>query len=147
MTTRILVINHSPDILDLFQAVLEREGYTVTTQFFNQRSVEDVALAQPDVLICDYPAICEADAWAFVQVLKDTTTTTIIPLLVSTTSLTLVRDHQPWLTAHNIAVLPKPFQLDDLLTVLHRLAGTAAPPLSACIPHDADVCPQQPNTC
>ncbi len=147
MTTRILVINHSPDILDLFQAVLEREGYTVTTQFFNQRSVEDVALAQPDVLICDYPAICEADAWAFVQVLKDTTTTTTIPLLVSTTSLTLVRDHQPWLTAHNIAVLPKPFQLDDLLAVLHRLAGNGVAAAPAYVHHAAEVCPQQPSTC
>ncbi len=95
MSTHILVINHSPDILDLFEAILEPEGYMVTTQLFTQRSVEDVAVAQPDVLICDYPAICEADAWAFVQLLKATAAATAIPVLVSTTSLTLVRDHQP----------------------------------------------------
>jgi CheY-like chemotaxis protein len=112
----------------------------VTTQLFTQRSVEDVMVVQPDVLICDYPAICEADAWAFVQLLKNTATTTAIPLLVSTTSLTLVREHQPWLTDHNIAMLPKPFTIDDLLTVLHRLAGTAAPPLPARITPDAYVC-------
>ena len=147
MSTHILVINHSPDILDLFEAVLEPEGYIITTQLFAQRSVEDVALAQPDVLICDYPAICETEAWAFVQLLKDTAATTTIPVLVSTTSLTLVRDHQAWLTAHDIAVLPKPFAIDDLLTVLHRLAGTAAPPLPACVHHDADMCTPQPSTC
>ncbi len=132
MTTHILVINHSPDILDLFEVLLEDEGYTVTTQTFTHRSVEDVAVAQPDVLICDYPAICEADAWDFVQSLKDTATTTI-PVLVSTTSLTLVREHQAWLSAHDIAVLAKPFQVDDLLTMLNRLQGTAIP--------------QQPSTC
>ncbi len=124
MATHILVINHSPDVLELFESILEDEGYIVTTQCFTHRAVEDVALAQPDVLICDYPAICEMDAWAFVQLLKATATTTAIPLLVSTTSLTLVRDHQAWLTAHDIAVLPKPFRLDDLLAVLHRLHGT-----------------------
>ncbi len=129
MTTHILVINHSPDILDLFAAVLEPEGYMVTTQLFAQRSVEDVAVAQPDVLICDYPAICEADAWAFVQLLKGTAATTAIPVLVSTTSLTLVREHQAWLTAHDIAVLPKPFAIDELLAVLQRLQRTAATPL------------------
>ncbi len=132
MTTHILVINHSPDILDLFEVLLEDEGYTVTTQTFTHRSAEDVAVAQPDVLICDYPAICEVDAWDFVQSLKDKATTTI-PVLVSTTSLTLVRDHQAWLTAHDIAVLAKPFQVDDLLTMLNRLQGTATP--------------QQPSTC
>ncbi len=133
MTTHVLVINHCPDILDLFEVLLEDEGYTVTTQTFTHRSVEDVAVAQPDVLICDYPAVCEADAWDFVQSLKDTATTTTIPVLVSTTSLTLVREHQAWLSAHDIAVLAKPFQVDDLLTMLNRLQGTATP--------------QQPSTC
>jgi len=140
MSTHILVINHSPDILDLFEAVLEPEGYTVTTQLFAQRSVEDVVVAQPDVLICDYPAICENEAWAFVQLLKDTAATTAIPVLVSTTSLTLIRDHQPWLTAHEIAVLPKPFAIDDLLAVLQRLQGTAATLLPARVTQNANVC-------
>ncbi len=126
MTTHILVINHSPDILDLFEVLLEDEGYTVTTQTFTHRSAEDVAVAQPDVLICDYPAIYEHDAWAFVQQLKATAATTAIPVLVSTTSLTLVRDHASWLTAHEVAVLPKPFLVHDLLATLHRLDGTAA---------------------
>jgi hypothetical protein len=48
-------------------------------------------------------------------------TTCHIPLVVSTTSPTLARDHGAWLAAHQIPILHKPFGMDALLDLVARL--------------------------
>jgi CheY-like chemotaxis protein len=128
MAPHIMVLNHSPALLAFFQELLESEGYRVTADPFTHRSVEAVALAQPQLLLCDYPAILEQQAWQFLQALKATPATAALPLLVCTTSTTLWRDHGAWLLQHDIAVLAAPFELDVFFALLaQRLdAGAAA---------------------
>lgn len=121
MTAHIVVINHSPDLLEMFQDLLEYAGYMVTTHLFGTHTVAEVAQAQPTVLIVDYPAIREPEAWAFIEQLHQDTTTCHIPLVVSTTSPTLERDHGAWLAAHQIPILQKPFGMDALADLVARL--------------------------
>ncbi len=121
MTAHIVVINHSPDLLELFQDLLEYAGYRVTTHRFAPQTVAQVAQAQPAVLIVDYPGIQEPEAWALIEQLHQDATTRHIPLVVSTTSPTLERDHGAWLAAHQIPILPKPFGMDTLVDLVARL--------------------------
>ncbi len=123
MAAHIVVINHSPDLLEMFQDLLEYAGYMVmvTTQLFGTHMVAEVAQAQPAVLIVDYPAIQEPEAWALIKQLHQDATTCHIPLVVSTTSPTLERDHGTWLAAHQIPILPKPFSMDALVDLVARL--------------------------
>jgi CheY-like chemotaxis protein len=121
MTAHIVVINHSPDLLELFQDLLEYAGYRVTTHRFAPQTVAEVAQAQPAVLIVDYPGIQEPEAWALIEQLHQDATTRHIPLVVSTTSPTLERDHGAWLAAHQIPILPKPFGMDTLVDLVARL--------------------------
>ena len=121
MTAHIVVINHSPDLLELFQDLLEYAGYTVTTHLFAQQTVAEVAAAQPAVVIVDYPAVREPEAWALLQQFHHDATTRHIPLVVTTTSPTLERDHGVWLAAHQILVVRKPFVVEVLLDLVARL--------------------------
>ena len=121
MTAHIVVINHSPDLLEMFQDLLEYAGYRVTTHRFAPQTVAQVAQAQPAVLIVDYPGIQEPEAWALIEQLHQDATTRHIPLVVSTTSPTLERDHGAWLAAHQIPILPKPFGMDTLVDLVARL--------------------------
>ena len=91
MAAHIVVINHSPDLLEMFQDLLEYAGYMVTTQLFGTHTVAEVAQAQPAVLIVDYPGIQEPEAWGLIEQLHQDATTRHIPLVVSTTSPTLAR--------------------------------------------------------
>ena len=118
MAPHIMVLNHSPALLAFFQELLESEGYTVTAYPFMRGSVEDVALAQPQLLICDYPATLADEAWQFLHDLKGTPATAALPLLVCTTSSTLWRDHGAWLQQHDIAVLTKPFELEVFFALI-----------------------------
>ncbi len=121
MTAHIVVINHSPDLLELFKDVLEYAGYMVTTHLFGTHTVAEVAQAQPAVLIVDYPGIQEPEAWTLIEQLHQDATTRHIPLVVSTTSPTLERDHGAWLAAHQLPSLPKPFGMDTLVDLVARL--------------------------
>ncbi len=121
MAAHIVVINHSPDLLEMFQDLLEYAGYMVTTHLFGTHTVAEVAQAQPAVLIVDYPGIQEPEAWAVIERLHQDATTCHIPLVVSTTSPTLERDHGAWLAAHQIPILQKPFGMDALIDLVARL--------------------------
>ena len=121
MAAHIVVINHSPDLLEMFQDLLEYAGYMVTTHLFGTHTVAEVAQAQPAVLIVDYPGIQEPEAWALIKQLHQDATTCHIPLVVSTTSPTLERDHGAWLDAHQIPILPKPIGMDTLVDLVARL--------------------------
>jgi CheY-like chemotaxis protein len=93
----------------------------VTTHRFAPQTVAEVAQTQPAVLIVDYPPLREQDTWAFLQQLRHDATTRHIPLVVSTTSPALARDHGAWLAAHQIPILHKPFVMDTLVDLVARL--------------------------
>ncbi len=130
MTAHIMVINHSPDILQLYRDLLEDAGYRVSTAIFMARSSVEIGRIQPDLLICDYPARREAEAWQFVQALHSAPATAAVPVLVSTTSVTLKDAHAAWFNAHHMPVVHKPFKVDELLSVIKRLLHAASLPMS-----------------
>jgi CheY-like chemotaxis protein len=114
----ILVINDTVAILELFQAILEEEGYQVTTDGF---SVENAALLertrelQPDLIILDFIVLDEQRGWQFLELLKMERQTASIPVIVCTAAAKLVEELQVHLNNLGVVVVLKPFDLDVLL--------------------------------
>ncbi len=129
----IMVINDTQEILELFRAILTDEGYSVEVFSYGIRDIAEVKRVNPDLIILDYLIGAEQYGWQTLQKLKMTRETADIPILVCTAALQQVREIEGWLTAKGITVVPKPFDIDDLVDAV-RKALEHAPDTSATQP-------------
>jgi CheY-like chemotaxis protein len=114
----ILVINDTVAILELFRAILEDEGYQVTTDGFATEStalLNRVIDLHPDLIILDLLIVDEQRGWQFLQMLKMTRQTASIPVIVCTGAARLVEELQVHLDTMGVGVVLKPFDIDVLL--------------------------------
>ena len=117
-TRHILVINDTVAILELFRAILEDEGYQVTTDGFATEStalLKRVIDLHPDVIILDLLIVDEQRGWQFLQMLKMARQTSSIPVIVCTGAARLVEELQVHLDTMGVGVVLKPFDIDVLL--------------------------------
>ena len=114
----IFVINDTIAILELFTALLEDEGYRVTTDGFTIEMVEllsRVKTDRPDLLVLDFLIQDEGKGWQFLQILKMDRETRDIPVVVCTAAIKLVDDLQAHLDTMGVGVVLKPFDIEVLL--------------------------------
>ena len=117
-TRHILVINDTVAILELFRAILEDEGYQVTTDGFATEStalLKRVIDLHPDVIILDLLIVDEQRGWQFLQMLKMARQTSSIPVIICTGAARLVEELQVHLDTMGVGVVLKPFDIDVLL--------------------------------
>ncbi len=117
---RILVINDTQEILEAFRDILEEEGYETLLYSFAVTAIEDIERIAPDLIILDYIFGGERLGWQILQLLKMHRSTAAIPIIVCTAATREVRDITGYLTAHDIQVVPKPFDIDDLLNAVKQ---------------------------
>ena len=115
MTTRIMVINNSDNILAMFRKILEIYDCEVFPQLFLNSDLRDVRRIKPDLVILDYYVGREGVGWEFLQLLKMEDATAGIPVLVCTTAVKLVHGIASYLATKQISVLRKPFESHDLV--------------------------------
>ena len=112
---RILVVNDSPEILDLIRDILEDEGYEVVLHSYASRDLAEIKQARPQLIVLDFIIGGEDHGWQLLQKLKLDRETEAIPIVVCTAAVGLVRELEGHLRAKGIAVVLKPFDIDDLL--------------------------------
>jgi CheY-like chemotaxis protein len=120
----ILVINDTVAILELFTALLEDEGFRVTTDGFSVEMgemLERVKAQRPDLIILDLVVLDEGKGWQFLQLLKMGRATRDIPVILCTAAAKLVEELQVHLDNMRVAVVLKPFDIDQLLMVIRRV--------------------------
>jgi len=117
----VLVVNDTPEILDLFQALLSDEGYKVTLDRFTVEMAEmlsKVKTTKPDVIVLDYLIGREESGWQFLQMLKMDRETRDLPIVICTAAVQQVQQIHAHLDEMGIEVLLKPFDIDHLLEVI-----------------------------
>ena len=121
MAPRIMVVNDTQAILELFRDLLEEEGYEVVLYTFAIQDLAEVERVQPDLIILDHIFGEERLGWQLLQKLKLRRSTESIPVVVCTAAAKAVQEMEGYLTAHGVALVLKPFDIDDLLSTV-RLA-------------------------
>lgn len=114
MTTRIMVINNSDDILALFHKILTKEDCEVFLQLFLNSDLREVRNIKPDLIILDFYVGREGVGWEFLQMLKMEDSTAQIPVLLCTTAIKLAHDIGGYLATKRVSILRKPFESRDL---------------------------------
>lgn len=120
MPKRIMVINDTQEILELFEEILRDEGYEVVLFSFSVNDLEEVIRVKPDLLILDYAIGREEQGWQLLQKMKMCVKTASIPIIVCTTATKLVLEIQGFLASKQIALVPKPFDIEDLLSAVKK---------------------------
>jgi DNA-binding response OmpR family regulator len=118
MATRILVINDSQEILDLFRILLEGEGYEVVLSGFPFQQVSEIEQINPDLIILDFIFGDQKSGWQMLQLLKMKRSTASIPVVVCTAALNVVREQEGYLVSQGVHVVYKPFDIDQILTTI-----------------------------
>jgi DNA-binding response OmpR family regulator len=118
MATRILVINDTQEILDLFRILLEGEGYEVVLSGFPFQQVSEIEQINPDLIILDFIFGDQKSGWQMLQLLKMKRSTASIPVVVCTAALNVVREQEGYLISQGVHVVYKPFDIDQILTII-----------------------------
>jgi DNA-binding response OmpR family regulator len=118
MSTRILVINDTQEILDLFRILLEGEGYEVVLSGFPFQQVSEIEQINPDLIILDFIFGDQKSGWQMLQLLKMKRSTASIPVVVCTAALNAVREQEGYLISQGVHVVYKPFDIDLIMTTI-----------------------------
>ena len=121
----VFVVNGSPDFLDVIRELLQDEDYNVTTTNFVPKTFDQIAALEPALLIIDL-AVGVTAGWELLERLGQTAATGDIPVIIVSTnahSLDTVRDNPARYGGQRL--LRKPFDLDELLTMVGELIGPA----------------------
>lgn len=131
---RILVVNDTKEILELFRDFLEKElGHTVIMMSFAPDELSRIADERPDLIIIDFLiGDREMEGWQLLQKLRMNRSTAKIPIIACTAAVRQVRESEAYLVEQGIEVVLKPFDLDQLEGAVKRaLTEGKAKPLKA----------------
>lgn len=119
---RILVVNDTQELLEMFRLLLEGEGYEVVLSAMPILRVSEVEKIQPDLIILDLIFGDQKTGWQMLQMLKMQRSTSRIPVIICTAALREVQEQEGYLVAQGVRVIYKPFDIDDLFTMINRAA-------------------------
>lgn len=116
--SRILVINDDQSILDLFQLILESEGYEVLLALGAMEDVRQIEQQQPQLIILDVKLGAHTDGFLLLQKIRMYPPTTALPIILCTAAVGEVREQEEVLRQKGVPVVYKPFDLDELLQAI-----------------------------
>ena len=116
----ILVIDDSPDILDLKDDILESEGFRVTTMLRKDVGLPDIIAAEPGLLLMDYVPF---KASSLMHDIATDPRTRRIPILICTGAIHAVEAIRPELDARGVRVIYKPFDIYELILTVREMLG------------------------
>lgn len=121
---RLVVINDDTPFLQLMEALLEgEEGYDVSVRKEWEQAYEFVKQQRPDLVILDIVMNNEERGWNILNLLTLDPETRPIPVIVCSAAVQSLQQHAPMLDRHGIRALPKPFDLEDLLSAVEETLG------------------------
>ena len=131
MGTRIMVVDDTQELLDLFQELLSDEGYEVVLNAAGIQDVAEVERVRPGLIILDHIIDGKPAGLQMVRQLQLQPATAAIPVIVCTAASLAVEEMEGYLQAPGIRLVLKPFDVDELLQsvqcALAKDVGAALP--------------------
>jgi CheY-like chemotaxis protein len=118
---RILVVNDTQEILELFEDLLGELGFEVSLMSFAPRELQRIREVRPDLIILDFVfGQRELLGWQLLQKLKMDRGLDSIPVIVCTAAQHEVMEQEGYLTEQGVIVVLKPFNVDQLEEAVSR---------------------------
>lgn len=126
MKKRILVINDTQEILELFRSLLEDAGYEVTLSGVPLQKLSEIEQLQPDLIVLDILFRDEKTGWQMLEMLRTKRTTASIPVVICSAALRDVQEQEGYLNGQGIRIVYKPFDIDVLLDTIKAVLETTS---------------------
>ena len=125
---RISVINDNADFLELMSAILDEDaGYDVTVFNGEATAIDDIAAADPALIIVDL-LLGGASGWEIVTLARADDRLAGVPIVICSADVIALRDRTDELEhIGNVHMLAKPFGLDEVTGLVERLVGRGQP--------------------
>jgi len=118
-THRILVVDDEPQVVWVLQLALDAEGYEVLTARNGLEALTQIAEGHPELMVLDV-MMPRMDGWSVMREISKLPASER-PRVVMVTALASGRDRATAAELGVDAYVPKPFDMDHLLGVLHGL--------------------------
>ena len=118
MPARIMVVDDTQEILDLFEDLLTDEGYEVALCATNLPDMAEVERVAPDLIILDLVMGGEETGWQMLQKLRMKRSTARIPVILCTAAIRAAQEMEGYLKTKNVGLILKPFDIDELLAAV-----------------------------
>ena len=115
---RVLVVDDDMPLRGMLSAALRQHGFQVLLAGDGGEAQRAFVIHHPDIILLDLMMPGE-NGWDFLQRLKETGHLGTIPIIVISAHLRI--DPQAVLQMGVSAMLPKPFNLDDLMNLIEHL--------------------------
>ena len=120
MASRVLVVDDDPYNLDLFRMLLQSDGHEVILSNMPYEKMTEVEAIHPHLIILDIRLPRKQEGFTLLQKLKLYRPTKDIPVIICTAAVEFIREHEEVLQEKGISILCKPFDIDELLEVVHQ---------------------------
>jgi CheY-like chemotaxis protein len=122
-STSILVVDDEPQVVWMLQFSLEAEGYQTLSARDGRSALEEVREHRPRVVLLDI-MMPVMDGWAFLEELQEMPEEER-PRVIVVSARSSLRDRAKAAELGADAFVAKPFNVDDLLVVLHDVEQIA----------------------
>ena len=126
MAKTILAVDDEKAIVRLVQVNLERHGYTVTTAFDGKEALEKIAIAPPDLVVCDV-MMPYMDGFEVLRRLRQNPDTRSLPVIMLTAKAMDHDVYEGWRAGAD-CYLTKPFNPNELLGFIKRILEAPTEP-------------------
>lgn len=117
---KIVVIDDTPELLDLLEILLSDEGFEVVRCQHAADALDTVVATVPQLVIADLK-MAGVDRWELVDALLADERTAHIPVIVCSGAVAELRAAERRMQAHGGDVLTKPFDIQILAAMVKRL--------------------------
>lgn len=130
---RVLVINDTKEILELFRDILEGQmGFETVLMSYAPDELSRIVAERPDLMVIDFViGEREKEGWQLLQKVRMNPGTEQIPVIACTAAVQQVREAQAYLLEQGIEVVLKPFtvaQFENAVTNALKLGDGSQPP-------------------
>ena len=121
MSVRIMVFNHTQNVLRLFQVILSTRTYEVSIHYQALEHLAEVEAVMPDIIILGYIKGYAENEMEMIKALRENPKTATISILVCSTGFEALEKTDRYTGITHLELMSKPFEPDDLLAAIDRL--------------------------
>ena len=118
---RVVVINDTEEILELFRDILTDMGCEAVLMSYAPDDMRRIEEEKPDLVIVDFVlGGREFQGWQLIQKLRMNRATESVPIIACTAAVQQVRDQEGYLLEQHVAIVMKPFNIDQLEAAVRK---------------------------
>ena len=122
----IMIVNTDQYFIELMSELLRDEGYETLTMMEGQEAFEVILHRQPQLVMIELVITDPERGWMVLNKMRLHPETAKIPAIIASTGGPLIRDNEEHLRSKGCDILLKPFDLEEMLTIVGRMVAPPA---------------------